>query len=279
VVALRLLSVSFRDLSDNFRAASTIAIPALLATAICFAMAFVIVYGILSRGTPTGEVAADGSTVVTLTSGAIVLMIIGISFSICLLVVGFSWTCIAWHRFIDLGEIPTKIVPRWPRKQIVGYAARFVGFVLLSFLFLIPGLVLMLIVGDRDANGSISVAYFAAPFPLTTMNVLASIFCAGLATALALRFSTFLPAFALERSVPGDAKPRPFATVFLPIGILLNAAFVILDLLIQSLHSSLFILLAFAVVQLMVSTSIITRIFLDIAPRLPDTPPASVTTS
>jgi hypothetical protein len=150
-----------------------------------------------------------------------------------LLVIGFLWTAVSWHRMIILGERPGAFLPVWPKGKIGGYLWRTILIGLLGILAMILlggiGAILApetMVTIDGGQTDTLQTAFPEEPEALSLRGILVGFVISAILYAVYLRLGMALPAQASGGSLTigqaWEASQGSFFSLYLPLGALLS---------------------------------------------------------
>lgn len=181
--------------------------------------------------TALGVTASDGGA----SAGPAILVALMIAGAA--LVVGFTWTAVAWHRHVILGEPAGALLPRWPSGHLLGYFGRsiLVSLVVIAVL-IVPLLIASQIAPTSSSLTETSQSYELLSFPadFSPLSIVVWAVLSALTWGVSLRAGLILPARAIgEPKTLGEVwavtKGR-FVSFFAPLGLIIAVVFAVLDL-------------------------------------------------
>lgn len=183
-----------------------------------------------------------------------------------LLLAGWLWTAVAWHRFVVLNERPRGWLPRFRGDLILGYAGRGILTLLMMLLVTIPiaGLVGF---AEADSSGNVSIPFLGLPEPLTARNVVLAIIAGALWNGMFLRVATMMPARAVDAgfgvSVALDRTRGAFFSFYVPLGVSLAVFYALLDFVWSFAPMQELVSLAAEWMKTMVEIGVLTRVYME----------------
>lgn len=214
--------------------------------------------------------------------------LLAVVFGVFALVVCWTWTAVAWHRHVILGEQPGTLLPPWPGGRLLGYVGRSILVFIVVAVISIGPLILASAIAptstsDDPMDGTMrSYEFGGMPPDFSPLSLVVWVVLAALIWGVSLRVGLILPAGAIDRPKTlgetwGATKGR-FLNLFAPLGLVIAVVFAVLDLTTSVFSFGGVAELASVWLQSMIGIGILTRLhigFFGSAPADPALPDAS----